>query len=147
IDTEAVRPICPAMEGTAQAVALHLAAISHMRAQMRAIGIKQTRLTGFAPEQHQILPEIMKRLDLAGRKLVAIADEEPAKGDSHREPFLHHSSPQAGQTTAALSWFFGHRSSAFDRQNNCWRVSRKPPARDAPSTHTNNLARFANMIG
>ena len=49
------------MERAAERVAFDRAAMAEMRAEMRAIGVEQSGLALFVPEQHQVPPEIMHR--------------------------------------------------------------------------------------
>lgn len=73
------------MKGAAKAVALDRAAMPHMRAEMRAIGIEKPGLSLLGTEQDEVAAKIADRPDIADREVRAIAYPEPAMRDGHRK--------------------------------------------------------------
>ncbi len=80
--------IAPRVEGAFQQIAMHLAAMAHMRAQMLAIGVQHANLAVLTPPDRQILGEIAQRLHLADLQLRRQQDRIPAKGNADIEVTL-----------------------------------------------------------
>ena len=58
-----------------------------MRPEMGAIGIEKSGSAVLGPEEHEVAPEVMDRLYLAGLQLITVADTKPAKRHGHRKTF------------------------------------------------------------
>ena len=67
-------------------VALDLAADREVRAEVRAVRVHDVRLTRLGAEQHELAPEVVEALDLAGGHVRGGGHDEPAVGDREREP-------------------------------------------------------------
>jgi hypothetical protein len=75
----------PAVEGAGDAVALHLAAVAEMGADVGAEGLERADLSILAAEQHDVAAEEVDGFHLSPGQLVGIADVEPAVGGAERE--------------------------------------------------------------
>ena len=69
-DVAAVVVPLPAMEGTLDDVALHVAAVTQMRAQVLAVGIHHCQLTGFRAPGDHLRVEVLHPAHIAGLDLV-----------------------------------------------------------------------------
>jgi hypothetical protein len=75
----------PSMKRTANRIALDLATVPEMRAEVRAIRVEDARFSGGRAPNHEVPIEVARRPDLFRLELLAEADDEPTS----REPGHH----------------------------------------------------------
>ncbi len=83
----------PGVERAGDVLALHLAAVAEVRAQVGAERIEQAGFAALGAEQHQLLAEVLQRLHLAGGELARQADRVPAEGNGKIVALAHGLSP------------------------------------------------------
>ena len=103
----------PGVEGAGDVLALHLAAVAEVCAQVRAEGVEHARLAALGAEQHQLLAEVVQRLDLAGRELARQADRVPAEGNGKIVTLAHGRSPGCHCVAVLKSARFGPMRAAM----------------------------------
>ena len=88
-----VAVITPGVERAFQQVAVNLAAVPHVRAQVLAIGVQHPDLPVLAPPHGQVLREIAQRLDLAHGQVLGQGNRIPAERDADIEIALGNAGP------------------------------------------------------
>jgi hypothetical protein len=81
------------VEGADQLFAVHRAAVTEVRAQVRAERVVQVGLAVVVTPEGEVLAEVLDRHDLADRDIARPADLEPSEGDRERRALRHGLAP------------------------------------------------------
>ena len=129
----------PAVERTADAVAVHLATRADVRTQMGTVGVDQPSLAGLGPVQHEVLAERIEALELPRSERPGLVHDEPSVRDREGKALLTGPFPTNTETTALVSELLGIRRHGADDVDRCRTV--------VAVSHFVFLLRYPSMSG
>jgi hypothetical protein len=79
------------VEGARERAFLDGAAVTEVRAEVRAERVLQVERPAFVAPEHELAAEVVQRGHFTGREVLGIRDLEPAERDREREATTHDS--------------------------------------------------------